>query len=155
MTQHRATGPEQAIDGFAATLFALCAGFSLSMLGVATLATLGGASLAGIVTFFVLQRIDPTTLPLRFDIVDHQFDEPVDDTLLLEDRLVEPEADSRVVRLFANGGAADGTLVPGELAARIDRFLDGPRGRKPGPAFQSDASQELYEALADIRRTLR
>ena len=155
MTRYRATGPEQALDGFAATLFAISAGWSLWLVGLAPIATVGGAALAGVSVLIGLQRVGGHASAPGFVPSDMKFDEPVDDTLLLEDRLPEPEAESRVVRLFAVGGGSDGRLVPGELAARIDRFLDGSRGNPLAAPAQPDAAQELYEALADIRRTLR
>jgi hypothetical protein len=41
--------------------------------------------------------------------------------------------------------------TPGQLKARIDRHLEG-----GGPAEASpDASQALYDALAELRRSLR
>ena len=71
-----------------------------------------------------------------------------EETLLLDDVLVAPQPDSRVVRLFAGDRVA-----PGELARRIDRFLEN--GQAPAPAPPEEAAQALYEALAEIRRSLR
>jgi hypothetical protein len=65
--------------------------------------------------------------------------------LLLEDALPAPEPDSRVVRLF------DPARMPtaGELQARIERHLRSPA--RPLP----DATQELHDALAALRQSLR
>jgi len=67
-----------------------------------------------------------------------------DDTLMLDDVLAELGPDSRVVRLF------DRTAMPtpGQLKSRIDDHL----GRE---AAQTDASQALSDALAELRRSLR
>jgi len=69
--------------------------------------------------------------------------------LVLDDALLKLQPDSRVVQLF------DPARMPtaGELKSRIDRHLN--RGR--GAAFdgpQHDDSQALYDALADLRRSL-
>lgn len=63
-----------------------------------------------------------------------------DEPLELEDVLAEPAADSRVVRMFA----------PESMPAQIGRTLHDQHGR-PIP----DAAQDLYRALADLRRSLR
>ena len=76
-----------------------------------------------------------------------------DGTLLLDDVLAQPVAESRVVQLFATQPAS----TPGELKARIDSHLAGsPRFRPthaPSPA--PDASGALYAALDELRRSLR
>lgn len=72
--------------------------------------------------------------------------EPAEE-LVLDDVLESVEADSRVVRLFE----PDGT--PGELHTRIERHLrDAPR---PASQVAADATQELHDALAALRRSLR
>jgi hypothetical protein len=70
-----------------------------------------------------------------------------DEPLLLDDILTEIAPDSRVVRLF------DPTRMPtpGQLNARIERHL----GEGNGAAAPSDASQALYDALSELRQTLR
>jgi hypothetical protein len=67
-----------------------------------------------------------------------------DDELLLDDRLAEPEPDSRVVRLF------DPRTMPtaGELHARVERHLS------KGAAYP-DATAELHDALTALRNSLR
>jgi hypothetical protein len=68
------------------------------------------------------------------------------DELLLEDRLVHPADDSRVIRLF------DPRTLPtaGELHERIERHL-----RDPEQASYPDATKELHQALAALRGSLR
>jgi hypothetical protein len=69
--------------------------------------------------------------------------------LLLDDVLAELRPDSRVVQLF------DPERMPtaGQLKSRIDRHLG--RVARDAPARHApDASQALYDALADLRRSL-
>jgi hypothetical protein len=64
--------------------------------------------------------------------------------LVLDDVLAAIEPESRVVRLF------DANDTAGEMQARIDRHLrSSPRQIPP------DATQELHDALAALRRSLR
>lgn len=82
--------------------------------------------------------------------------EAKDELLILDDPLVEPAPDSRVVRLFARPEP-----TPGELVDRIADFLGG--DRKPAlvpqrPAedqYGADASAALLAALANIKASLR
>ena len=64
--------------------------------------------------------------------------------LVLDDILAEIDDDSRVVRLFDPSPMP----TPAQLKDRIDRHLD----ETPAPP---DASQALFEALAELRRSLR
>lgn len=76
----------------------------------------------------------------------------VDCALLLEDRLPEPEPDSRVVHLFA----AQPMPTPGQLLDRIDRHLAAPSRRvPPNRPPPPDATQALFAALDDLKRSLR
>ena len=72
---------------------------------------------------------------------------PTGDELVLDDILAELGPDSRVVRLF------DPAAMPtaGQLNARIEQHLRG----IPSPAAPQDASQALYEALNELKRSLR
>ncbi len=107
---------------------------------------------------FAIEPIDP----LDELLLEHRFEEPLlledlyqepDQALLLEDMIEAPTPDSRVVRLFTT----DAMPTPGQLKARIDRHLAG----EPGPAIEPvraplpDASDALYAALADLKRSLR
>ncbi|MEO7277859.1 MAG: hypothetical protein ABIW33_07545 [Sphingomicrobium sp.] len=62
--------------------------------------------------------------------------------------VLEPAGSSaRVVQLFN----PDAMPTPGELKARIDRHL----GRECTPAIPADASQALFDALTQLRHSLR
>ena len=88
--------------------------------------------------------LDPGFEPAQFE------PDEDDEVLLLDDRLVEPEADSRVVRLFARPEP-----TPGELVLRIADYLSEqgkPAARSfAGRARPVDASAALHAALANIR----
>jgi hypothetical protein len=68
------------------------------------------------------------------------------DELVLEDILAELGPDSRVVRLFDPAAMP----TPGQLNARIERHL----GEESASTAPPDASQALYDALAELRRSL-
>jgi hypothetical protein len=69
------------------------------------------------------------------------------DELVLDDILAELAPDARVVRLFDPASVE----TPGQLQSRIDDFL---HGESPGSP-PADASKALYDALAELRRSLR
>ena len=74
--------------------------------------------------------------------------------LLLDDPASPLAAPSRVVRLF--GGGDDALPSAGELHRRIDRHLDNhAKLDQSGLQTVPDASEALFEALADLRRSLR
>ena len=66
---------------------------------------------------------------------------------LLEDALPGPASDARVVRLFDRKAMP----TPGQLQSRIDDHL----AQASPTSGQSDASQALAAALAELRRSLR
>jgi hypothetical protein len=69
------------------------------------------------------------------------------DELLLDDILAEIDPQSRVVRLFDPATMP----TPAQLNARIERHLNqGESSTAP-----TDASEALYEALAELKRSLR
>jgi hypothetical protein len=68
-----------------------------------------------------------------------------EEELVLEESMVAVEADSRVVQLFKR----EAPPTAGELQERIDRHLR--TTARPMP----DATQELHDALAALRRSLR
>lgn len=82
--------------------------------------------------------------------------EAKDEVLILDDPLVEPLPDSRVVRLFDRQEP-----TPGELVDRIADFLGGSRQPAPVPQrpvedqYSVDASAALHAALANIKASLR
>jgi hypothetical protein len=95
--------------------------------------------------------------PLLLDTI---YEEPLllddiaedDAALLLVDALRVAEAGSRVVQLFADQPMP----TPGQLKDRIDRHLAGaPRHPSPPKPVPADASQALYAALNELKRSLR
>jgi hypothetical protein len=76
----------------------------------------------------------------------HPLERDASDELVLEDILAELGPDSRVVRLFDPAAMP----TPGQLNARIERHL----GEESAPTAPADASQALYDALAELRRSL-
>ena len=74
-------------------------------------------------------------------------DKAADAELVLDDILAELGPDSRVVRLFDPAAMPS----PGQLKARIDRQL----GQETPKTAPPDASEALYDALAELRRSLR
>jgi hypothetical protein len=96
--------------------------------------------------------------PARFDALAGELDELLltdadraesggGDALMLDDVLAELEPDSRVVRLFDPSAMPR----PGGFEVRIDQHLGAGPSQSPSP----DASQALYDALAELRRSLR
>lgn len=157
---------ESAIDGIAAAVLAVAAGYCGLALGVppaaaaasAVLMLLAGWKALGAVgagsPSFPLHAFEVAPLPAAeqaeelvltdSDRLDHP---PVPDELVLDDVLARLEDFSRVVRLFDRSAMP----TPGELKSRIDRHLDA---AAPVPA-PPDASQALHDALSELRRTLR
>ena len=133
---------------------AAAAAWAASAAGLPLAATAAGGVMAlsaGIVAMRMAGKaplfLDPGFEPARFE------PDEDDEVLLLEDRLVEPEADSRVVRLFARPDP-----TPGELVLRISDYLSeqGKTAAQASPVEQQvDASVALHAALANIRANLR
>ena len=69
------------------------------------------------------------------------------DELVLDDILAKLGPQSRVVRLFDPAAMP----TPGQLNARIERHLQAEKA----PAAPQDAAEALYEALSELRRSLR
>ncbi len=95
--------------------------------------------------------------PLLLDTI---YEEPLllddvaedDAALLLVDALRVAEPGSRVVQLFSHQPMP----TPGQLKDRIDRHLAGaPRHPSPPMPVPADASQALYAALNELKRSLR
>lgn len=169
MTGRIAARFESLVDIGAAALFAAAIAYALHSLITGSAGTLGGGALAFALSFVGLRRVEPE--PRHFKMRDFLI-EPVapstypellltqadryvpaelsalrDDELLLDDILAEIGPDSRVVRLFDPATMP----TPGELKDRIDRHLD--EGDPPGTP--SDASRALYDALAELRHSLK
>jgi hypothetical protein len=98
---------------------------------------------------FEMADIEPIVEPdeLVLTEADRFAPEADDEALLLEDVLAEIAPDSRVVRLFDPSAMPS----PGALRDRIDRQTRGGLSQPPPP----DASDALFAALAELRRSLR
>lgn len=119
---------ETGIDAGAAALLAGALLFGASNLGLPLAAAAPIAAAGYFFCFRLLRSIDPTHAGSRLaDFALGTF-QPEPPELLLDDVLAEVGEDSRVVRLFDAG--------------RTSR------------AARADASQELYDALAELRRSL-
>lgn len=164
---------ERGLDVAAAALLAGAAGFAAYELASRSVAlTAAAAALVFAVSLWLLRMVAPE--PQLFDLAGFavrtlDFDEP-DELLLTEQvELILTDADrlrpdgshgelilddileqlgpqSRVVRLFDRAAMP----TPGQLSSRIERHLE--RERDTAPA---DASEALYDALAELRRSLR
>jgi hypothetical protein len=82
----------------------------------------------------------------RFESPDELVLGDEDRLLVLDDVLAKIGPESRVVRMFDRKAMP----TPGQLKSRIDSHLG-----QASPAAQSDASQALSDALAELRRSLR
>ncbi len=129
-----------------------------------------GAAGAGLGIGWLLMRAVPAApfvLPLApFEAAVFEATAP-DEPMVLDDPLPQAEHDSRVVQLFAPGEGP----TAGEIKARIDRHLAEtqrtgaalPELAAAEPAshvaaqtsFPPDATEALYAALEDIRRSLQ
>ena len=164
---------EKNVDRGAAATFALACGYAAYSWFTATAAApVAGAEsaavalLAYVLSYAVLNRVQPEAPKLLVPIFDIREVEPIEETelllterfeppaptadedaLLLDDILAKLGPDSRVVRLF------DAAAMPsaGELKSRIDRHLDGAGVEER----TSDAAQALHDALAELRRSIR
>src|SRR3954447_22454640 len=165
MKRRTAERLEAAMDIGAATLLAAAAGYALYALAIAqtgvavTAAGTFGLCLTG------LRRIPPApAVPELLVALEHQ-PTPVSDLLaeadrslasgdaaqrpnelVLEDILSAVRPDSRVTRLFEPRVMP----APGPLKAQVDRHI----GNASPPDVTPDASQALYDALAELRRSL-
>jgi hypothetical protein len=172
MSGGKAEKIERALDAGAALLFGAAAGFGTVKLLTSLTAAAATGVFASAAAFAALRRVP---VPERgFDVPEFtpenatfaELDELVltdadrwqpqpqlqaqpdaGDELLLEDIVAELAPNSRVVRLF------DPASMPtvGELNAAIEQHLGDTIGR----AAPADASQQLYDALAELRRSLR
>ena len=165
MTHGKAEHFEILIDAGAAMLLASAVSYALlqAASGLGLGASVAALSFAG--SFYALRAVRPEerafALPeiasvpryeatadiLELTEADRWQPEPADEgELLLDTEIAHFGPGSRVVRLF------EPSAIPtaGELQARINRHLTG--FTQPAPP---DASQELYDALAELRRSLR
>jgi len=147
---------ESAADVAAATLFAVAVGYVVSKIS-GQVSTSLAALPAFALCFAALRRIQPLSAvpdlvapdrPTQVTNLLAEADRSIAhaaDELVLDDILAALKPDSRVVQLFEHGA----TATPGDLRARIDNHLQG-----SWAASAPDASQELHDALAELRRSL-
>lgn len=142
-------------DCGAPLLLAIAAGWAATAAGLplAVVASAASLALAIGVAAMRLSGTGPNAAGAPFEPV--PFEAAVQaDELLLDDPLIEIEADSRVVELFARQEP-----TPGELVLRIEDYLsDGRRSSAHEVVVEQrpvDASAALHAALANIRATLR
>lgn len=150
------------IDGVAAALLGAAVAACLLLLGQPS-ASVGAGPAAVVLVLAGLRRVRPE--PRRFrlpafaveerDAVEEVLDLTeiaAEEPLELEDPLVMPSDDSRVVQLFA----ARPLPTPGELARRIDHHLEQSEEGRGGQVtnFEVDAAAALRQALGELRRSL-
>ena len=163
---------EAVVDRAAAAVFAGAVGFCVfSLAGLERAQSAALAAAAAAVAYLlcarVLQRLGPGDA--RFEIPPFDVEEiaaetldeliltdadrlpavnvTAGDELILDDVLADVEPDARVVRLFDVAAMP----TPGQLNARIEQHLS----EGSSPAAPPDASHALYEALTELRRSLR
>jgi hypothetical protein len=155
--------------GFAAPMAMTAAGFTGFASGAVAMRLVSPAPRRLPIGDFAVPEVEPAEqLPLL--LLDVVFEEPLllkdlaceeplmledlaedDRALLLVDALGKAEPESRVVQLFADQPMP----TPGQLRERIDRHLAG-APRHPSPTIAApDASQALYAALNELKRSLR
>lgn len=110
-----------------------------------------GAGAAASIASFEAPAIEPVAPDVEELILEEK-----DELLILDDPLMEPSPESRVVRLFERQEP-----TPGELVDRISEFLGGARQpalvpqRPVEDQHNVDASTALHAALANIKASLR
>lgn len=158
---------EMAAEWLAPAIFALSSGWAAIQLKVAL--QLAGALVIFLFSaaFLALRLVGTSKKPPRYGFepaavdtverldLDALLFSQEEEVLILDDPLIEPSADSRVVQLFARQEP-----TPGELVEKITEFLGG--GGQPvhvneetRPGQTLDASAALHSALANIRASLR
>ena len=151
---------ESALDWCASAVLAAAAGWAAWRLAAPPAYT-AGAGLAGLALGLLAMRGLGTAgrdeFFASFEPAPFAGNDVEPDELLLDDPLVEMEADARVVRLFERDVA-----TPGEMVARIANFLGDedrstvvPLAIREESASPPDASAALHAALANIRASLR
>jgi len=146
---------EMLVEWAAPAILALAAAWAASAAGLPLAASAGSGSIALSIGIVAMRTAGKVPLSRNPGFVPVEFVPSEDsDVLLLEDRLVEPGADSRVVQLFARAEP-----TPGELVLRISDYLSE-QGRPAATEMreagqQVDAGAALHAALANIRATLR
>lgn len=155
--------------GLAPPTAAIASGFGFFLLGMLAMRAAHGGPATHRLADFVIAPVESSELlldlPVAMDelLLDAPVDEPLlldtpfveegsEDVLLLEDELAKPDPVSRVVQLFASLPMP----TPGQLKDRIDRHLAGePSNSADRPPPSNHASEALYAALDELRRSLR
>jgi hypothetical protein len=148
---------EKIVDASASLLLAAAVAYALHALLAASVGAAAGGTFAFALCFAGLRKVAPE--PRQFELSGVEASTPLDellagadriiareqptDELILDDVLAEVVPGSQVVRLFDR----DSMPTPGEIKARIDRHIAG--------EASPDASQALFDALAELRRSLR
>lgn len=159
MRSSRAEAIERAMDVTAAVMVAGAVAVVLTAIAADPALRFAVAGLAFAGCFYGLRRIhaeqrfivssfdSPAFSPVALDeLVLTQADQVGCEELLLEQALTHFGPGSRVVRLFEPAAMP----TPGELKGRIDRHLSIARQAAP-----PDGSEALFEALAELRRSIR
>lgn len=148
--------PLAAAVGWAAIQLGFSAGTSLALGGLAFAGGLAAIRAVGRAGTAPEPKFQPAAIERSGSELGELLLEAKDEILLLDDPLIKPGGDSRVVRLFARAQP-----TPGELVERIEGFL-GEVARTGPPAATNlveqppvDASAALHAALANVRASLR
>lgn len=158
---------ETLVEWLAPLLLAAAVGWASIRLGLSTVAA-GALGVVALVAGYAAIRTAGRSAtnagyefqPVAIEELEPEFGELLleakDEILILDDPLVEPAGDSRVVRLFARQQP-----TPGELVERIEDFLvevrgaSAPAAAAPVERRPVDASAALHAALANVRASLR
>lgn len=161
---------EKGVDRGASALFGLACGYAAygwfsaqAQQPLLVIETAAACVLAYLLSLRVLSTVQPEPRKLPVQVFDVREVEPMEppkplteadasiaaepEPLLLEDELPEPQADSRVVRLF------DPAAMP--PAREPDLAAERRPDEQPSAAQSADAAQALHDALAELRRSIR
>lgn len=148
--------PLAAAVGWAAVRLGFAAVLALVLGAIALTGGLAAIRAVGRVGATSSAKFQPAAIEPSESTLGELLLEAKDEILLLDDPLIEPGGDSRVIRLFARPQP-----TPGELVDRIEGFL-GEVGRTIPPVAADpierrpiDASAALHAALANVRASLR
>lgn len=159
MSERTIRTAELSLDLGAAGVLGLAAAWSSVQLALSPLFAAAAAGLGCAGAFAALRQVRPAPpafavpgfepvaldVPAELVLTDAERVSPETHELLLDDVLRPADPDSRVVRLFD----VSAMPTPGELKAHIDRHLAASQSAPP------DASQALFDALAQLRSSLR
>ncbi|HKU91738.1 MAG TPA: hypothetical protein VJP82_00155 [Sphingomicrobium sp.] len=130
---------ESVVDAAAASLLAGAVGYAVYKLAIAQ-AAVAGAGVAFGLSFAGLRRVQPAK---NAPVADGPAATPVGDLLAEADRSLAHEEDELVL---------DDILAALNPDSRVVRLFE--RDAMPAPRAAADASQDLHDALAELRRSL-